>query len=250
MSGIWAACNGADAIAPIDGALFRIVESQEQVATRSLVATLEEQAVLEDLLERNKPPVPADADALHYLLSTPFRYPPLRHGSRFGRRHEPSLFYGSQSVPTVLAEAAFYRLVFWDGMATPPSRPLTTQHTIFSARFGCARGIRLQLPPFDDRRAELTDRRSYAITQALGSDMREAGVEGFEFVSARDRYEGVNVALFTPKALVSRRPDVSQAWLAETSSGGVSFYCREDGSMYEFERANFLVDGELPLPAS
>lgn len=57
-----------------------MVESQEQVATLQLVDTLEEQALLEELLESSKPPVPADAEPLHYLLKTPFRYPPLRWG--------------------------------------------------------------------------------------------------------------------------------------------------------------------------
>ena len=237
-------------MAPLAGSLYRIVESQEEVATRSLVSTLEEQAVLEGLLERNKPAMPAGAIPLHYLLSTPFRYPPLRHGSRFGHRHEPSLFYGSLSVPTVLAESAFYRLVFWDGMAVPPAKPLTTQHTIFAARYGSERGIRLQSPPFDRFRRELTDRSRYTSTQALGHAMRDAGVEVFEFVSARDPEQGLNVALFTPDALVSRRPDLTQAWLAETSAGGVSFYCRENGEMRGYDRATFAVEGLVPLPAA
>ena len=61
----------------------------------------------------------------HYLLATPFRYPPLPYGSRFGSRFEPSLFYGARSASTALAESAYYRFVFWSGMATPPPAPLT-----------------------------------------------------------------------------------------------------------------------------
>ena len=59
------------------GRLLRLVESQEQVATNSLVRTLAEQALLEDLIEASKPPLPATGHGLHYLLATPFRYPPL-----------------------------------------------------------------------------------------------------------------------------------------------------------------------------
>ncbi len=87
---IWQACRGAEHIGPLAGELFRLVESQAQVATLDYVDTLAEQALLEDLLETVKPPWPADSARLHYLLRTPFRYPPLPWGSRFGQRHEPA----------------------------------------------------------------------------------------------------------------------------------------------------------------
>lgn len=248
-TGIWEACAGPDPVEPIEGLLFRIVESQVQIATQRLVSTLEEQALLEELLETVKPPLPAAARTLHYLLATPFRYPPLRHGSRFGRHHEPSLFYGSLGVETVLAEAAYYRFVFWQGMEIPPKAPLTTQHTVFNARYACERGIKLHRPPFDAWRAELTHPSSYTATQALGTAMREAGVDAIEFISARDPRGGLNVALFTPSALASRRPEMNQSWLAETSGEHVSFYCPEDAVLRGFELSAFLVDGVLPGPA-
>ena len=56
------------------------------IATRKLVDSLAEQELLEKLLEGAKPPAPGAR--VHYLLSTPFRYPPLPHGSRFGRATE------------------------------------------------------------------------------------------------------------------------------------------------------------------
>ena len=40
----------------------------------SLVDTLEEQALLEEVLDDSKPAVPEDCRNLHYLLFTPFRY--------------------------------------------------------------------------------------------------------------------------------------------------------------------------------
>ena len=61
MSEIWRQCKGERHIRPLQGRLVRLVESQEQVATLQLVDTLEEQALLEELLESSKPPVPADA---------------------------------------------------------------------------------------------------------------------------------------------------------------------------------------------
>ena len=104
--------------------------------------------------------MPGGCEKLHYLLSTPFRYPPLRHGSRFGSSFEPSLLYASRSSDTVLAEAAYYRLVFWQGMAVAPASGLTTQHTLFGGRFKTERGLRLQKPPFDSFRSLLAHPRT------------------------------------------------------------------------------------------
>ena len=143
MSEIWAACSGRAAPVTLGGTIVRLVESQEQVATNSLVRTLAEQALLEDLIEASKPRVPGPAVGLHYLLATPFRYPPLPWGSRFGRRFEPSLFYAARGIDTVLAECAYYRFVFWSGMAEPPPAPLDTRHTLFSASIETGHGLQL-----------------------------------------------------------------------------------------------------------
>jgi hypothetical protein len=249
MSQIWTACSAQAVIAPLQGTLLRLVESQAQVATGHLGLTLEEQAELEDLLEAVKPPMPEDTGGLHYLLATPFRYPPLPYGSRFGNRYEPSLFYGSQQAGTVLAESAYYRLVFWHGMEQPPAGVIRTRHTLFSADYACDQGVRLHRPPFDAYREVLTDRREYGATQALGRAMREAGVQGFEFISARDADCGLNVAVFTPAALASASPGMYQDWWAETSAGGVSFLCPREGRWLAFELDQFLVDGVFPQPS-
>ena len=56
-----------------------------------LVDDLDQLVRPETLVEASKPPAP-DAQQpdtpRHLLLVTPFRYPPLRHGSRFGSRQE------------------------------------------------------------------------------------------------------------------------------------------------------------------
>ena len=51
MSDIWEACSDRAVPVTLAGEVFRLVESQEQVATNSLVGTLAEQALLEDLIE-------------------------------------------------------------------------------------------------------------------------------------------------------------------------------------------------------
>ena len=64
------------------GKAWRVVEAQHEASTMKLVDGPEEQRLLEQLLEAAKPPLPAAAHGLHYLLATPFRYPPLPGGSR------------------------------------------------------------------------------------------------------------------------------------------------------------------------
>lgn len=64
-------------------------------------------------------------------------------------------------------------------------------------------GIRPQAPPFSDHEAALTDIADYRAPQELGSAMRSAGVQAFEYRSARCPERGCNVALFTPAAFTS-----------------------------------------------
>ena len=64
----------ADAARRVEAKPWRVVEAQHRASTMRLVDTLAEQRALEDLLEASKPPVPAEARHLHYLLATPFRY--------------------------------------------------------------------------------------------------------------------------------------------------------------------------------
>src|SRR3989442_239294 len=95
---IWTRCEGRSRLRRLSGRAWRVVEYQYLVSTRKLVASDEEQRLLEDLIEQSKPAAPAGG--LHFLLSTPFRYPPLRHGSRFRRRTDPGVWYGSQEQRT------------------------------------------------------------------------------------------------------------------------------------------------------
>lgn len=245
----WDACLARVKPGPLGGTLRRLVESQEQVATNQLVHSLERQAMLEAMLDATKPPPRRGSEHLHYLLATPFRYPPLAHGSRFGARTEPSLFYGSATHATVLAEAAYYRFVFWYGMTLAPAKPYVTQHTLFGAEYRTERGLKLQAPPFASQRKTLTDPGDYCQTQALGSALRAAGVEAFEFESARDTDGGINVALFTPAALAQPAPAFLEAWLCETSGEHVRFYARHGAGVHDFPVARFQVKGKLPQPA-
>ena len=249
-SQIWSAC--ADQIKPflVGGRLYRLVESQEQIATLDLVAgDLDKQATLEQLLEPSKPSRIPGTEHLDYLLATPWRYPPLRYGSRFGTQFEPSLFYGGCAVSTTLAESAYYRWVFLCDMEAVPAS-LRSQHTLYQARYRSECGLRLQKPPFSDFSDLLMHKSDYAETQALGSVLREVGIEVFEYLSARDPKQGVNVALLSPKALQSKQAQQAQAWLCTTTPTDVVFsYRGQPTVLYRYAIADFVVNGVLPKPA-
>lgn len=249
---LWRICVGHNPppYTTLDGQLLRLVESQEQIATMGLVDTLAEQDRLEHLLDGSKPPYNVNVKGLHYLLSTPFRYPPLKYGSRFGSRFEPSLFYGSREITTVLTESAYYRFVFWDGMVTsPPSGCYQTQHTLFGAAFETAQGVRLHMPPFDDYQTALTDHNDYSATQQLGQIMRENGVQAIEYRSARDPLQSINVALYSSEVFTRPRPIFQEAYVCETTPSTVAFVSSEK-QMFSFDRNSFMVDGAIPCPAT
>ncbi len=248
-SSIWTQCAGDSEHRLLRLVPWRVVESQHEVSTRKLVDTAAEQELLETLVDRVKPPVTIGAKQ-HYLLSTPFRYPPLRHGSRFGSRQERGIWYGSESPRTAFAEVAYYRLLFLEGTHAELGL-VTTALTAFTVRMWSAHAIDLTEPPFAAHREAIASRTSYAATQPLGRAMREDGVELFRFPSARDVQGGVNVGAFTPTVFHAAQPQHLQRWHCAASRVGVDV-TRGDHvrtpERHEFVRAQFEVDGSIPRP--
>lgn len=233
-----------------EGAPWRVVEGQHVVSTRKLVDSDAEQQILEELIERGKPPLPRvdGIDGLHFLLFSSFRYPPLRHGSRFATRWEPSLWYGAEELRTAFAEVAFYRLVFLEGTRATLA-PLMVELSAFQTKVRTRRAADLTRAAAD-RLEAIRSKVSYAATQALGRELRAAGCELVRYHSARDAHGGVNVALFTPRAFAEKRPRTPQTWLCVATSAGVEvsrrdYFVRET---FAFGRAQFEVEGALPHP--
>lgn len=253
----------------LSGELWRAVESQQQIATSNLVDSLEEQELLEQLLETSKPPVPDGCAAIHYLLSTPFRYPPLPWGSRFGRNFERGIFYASRDPETALCEIAYYRLLFCQGYDRRERAPLNSQHLVFSARYHTDMGVNLHDDGFNDFHRQLTDPRLYSFCQALGSAMRGTNIQAFEFPSSRAQQlkdnaqlnsaelktlikRGLNVGLFEPLALTSKTPRQRRRLLVQTQSDQVQMRLeKSDGQfqLFQYQAQWFYDQGELPQPA-
>lgn len=251
--GIWMRCGGSSNLRRIEGTPWRVVESQQRISTRQLVDSDAEHEALEALIEGSKPALAGDAafKGLHYLLFSPFRYPPLLHGSRFGKPDEPSLWYGSEAIETALAEMAYYRLVLFEG-TTAELLPNRVAMSAFQVAVRSA-AVDLTAAPFDAHARAITSRTDYAQAQRLGSDMRAAGVELFRYPSARDPQKGACLALFTPAAFATRKPrGPPVTWYCTVTAGRDVSWIREGASRlarHEFPRSTFLVDGKLPVPA-
>ena len=249
-SSIWMQCGGISEARTLRLAPWRIVESQHEVSTRKLVSSADEQELLEELIDGVKPPIVVGA-RLHYLLFTPFRYPPLRHGSRFGTRQERGIWYGSESQRTAFAEVAYYRLLFLDASHAALAL-VTTALTAFTVRMRTTKGIDLDAPPFDAHRDVLASPVFYSDSQSLGHAMRDAGIELFRYRSARDVAGGVNVGAFTPSVFHSATPQHFERWHCSATQRVVEF-TRVDVTgkreTHQFERSQFVVDGRLPSPA-
>lgn len=250
MVDIWIKSNGKNHIKPLMAKIYRLVESQEQIATLGLVNNVYEQGILEDLLESTKNPLPADTRFLHYLLTTPFRYPPLRHGSRFGTTFEQGIFYGSLNIQTALSETAYYRFVYMLGSETPYKHPISNQYSSFSVKVKSDRGIFLDALPFSKFEAILTSPSSYNETQQLGSHMRESEIDVFQYTSARDKNRGTNMALLSPRAFQSKAPAQITTWLCQTSIEEVGFMAKEGQQRVSCLQKDFRVDNAFPSPAT
>lgn len=249
MQDIWQEVQGSAYIQPVLAKAYRLVESQEQIATLSLVNTVYEQGLLEDLIEQTKHPLGVEYEDLHYLLKTPFRYPPLKHGSRFGQRFEQGMFYSALQIKTALAETAYYRFVYLEGMEVPYQQAITSEFSSFAVNINSPKGILLDEPPFANFQRLLCSRSSYAHTQALGAAMRRSGVEVFRYISARDGDGGKNLAVFSPKAFATKKPSQMRQWLCQTSPKEVGFVAKEGGERYLFTVSDFFDGNVFPVPA-
>lgn len=189
--------------------LWRAVEAQHRVSTMVLVKSLDEQTLLEQILDSSKPPLPDDCRRLHWLLFTPFRYPPLPSGSRFRAPDEPGVFYGADERRTACAELGYWRWRFLTDSMLDALDPL--QQTLFLCRVAGA-GVDLRAAPYVERRSEWTDRTDYRACQQFAREARAAGVAIIRYESVRDPEHGPCAAVLSPAAFTCNAPVDTQTW--------------------------------------
>lgn len=228
------------------GLAWRLVEAQHHVSTLKLVDTLEEQALLEDLVEAAKPPVPPECRHLDVLLATPFRYGPYPHGSRFRRAgRTPGVFYAAERVETAVAEMAFYRLLFF---AESPRTPLpagAAEYTAFAVRLATGRALDLTAPPLDRDAAAWTHPTEIEACQALAEAAREAGVDLLRYRSVRDPDGGANLAVLACRVFAEPQPVARQSWRIRPAPGAVQALCEHPRHRLAFPAEVFAADPRI-----
>jgi hypothetical protein len=228
--------------------VYRIVESQEKVATMRIVDTLKEQAYLEELIEGTKPAI-QNKPLRHYLIQTPFRYPPLKHGSRFGTRFEPSIFYAGESLNSALCESAFYSFYFLSRSIEPFKETIINHKTSFSARIDSTKHADLTLIEDSDTQQQLRHKTDYSFTQQLGKQMRSEGFSSFSYTSARCN-DKVNVGVFDIDA-IKGNPSKLTHWEIKQTPEEILFFCPSKTELNATFNVNaFQIEGILPHPSS
>jgi hypothetical protein len=121
-------------------------------------------------------------------------------GTRFTDGHFGA-YYAAESLETAIAETRFHRENFLRATAQPP---LELEMRCYLADVACElydlRGLRAKLPG-------VYDPASYADSQKLGRELREAGANGIAFDSVR-RPGGECVAVFRPRLVQNVRQSV------------------------------------------
>jgi hypothetical protein len=206
---------------------WRAVEAQHIASTRRLVDSLAEQALLEQILDASKPPA---LEKLHYLLSTPFRYPPWQRGSRFRSPADPGVFYAAEERRTACAELGYWRWRF-----VTDSRGLSelgpAPQTLFQVRIE-ALAVDLRARPFVRRAGKWTDPHSYQATQAFALTARAAGVPIIRYESVRDPAKGGCAAILDPGAFAKAAPLSQQTWLLTVTRNTSTW--QRDSESFEF----------------
>lgn len=194
------------------GHIWRIVEHQEEAATRNITQSSAEQDRLEQLLDEHKPSYPATTRHLHWILKAPFRYPPLRHGSRFGLATEMGILYGSRELNTAMAESAVYLWLFQQGLADlGPLDVIQDGRTSLHFAVSHPRAGNLASEEQSGWWPRISDPGDYGFSQALGSAHRQAATGLLWFRSARWQ-QGTNCAVLDPAAIAPNTVPNQQQW--------------------------------------
>lgn len=211
--------------------LWRAVEAQHVISTMRLVDSVAEQEVLEQMLEQSKPPLPAAASGLPFLLSTPFRYI-SNWPSRFRRAGEPGIWYGAEHVETACAEVGYWRWRFLmesDGLR---SGRVYVEFTLFEARI-TGTAIDLTRSPWVKAKALWMHPSDYTACQEMAVLTRERRVRWIKYASVRDPKHRACGAVLEPRALSLPRPTMQQTWAAWVQAELVAFI--RNGTKLEFD---------------
>lgn len=219
------------------GSVWRMVEAQHIASTMKIVDSQDEQNLLEALLEGSKPALPASSEELDYLLASPFRYSPLRGGSRFRGLTDPGVFYGAESVRTASAELGYWRWKFLrDAVDLVKLEPVA--HTAFRTEIRTS-AIDLRQTPFSVDAASWTHPTDYTDCQAMARLAREADLGAIVYRSVRDPKPAWCMAILSPSAFAQPRPyPTRQTWWLAVRQDEVIWRRENDAHGFTYYPAN------------
>jgi RES domain-containing protein len=243
-SSTWTRAELSSSARALSGGCWRFVEAQHHVSTVKITDTLEEQKQLEALLEADKPPIPEECRALHYLLFTPFRYgAAYPHGSRFRRAGlTPGVFYASETARTAAIETAFHRLLFFAESPDTPWPANPGEYTAFRAEYATARAVDLIAPPLHKHSAIWMHPTSYEACQQLAEACRNEDIDVIKYQSVRDPAPSANFAILRCRVFVNRQPTERQTWRIQLSSTGARIICEYPKMAFDLDRTVFAGD--------
>jgi hypothetical protein len=191
--------------------------------------------------------VPKECEHLHYLLSTPFRYgAPYPHGSRFRRAGlTPGVFYASDHVETAIAEAVFWRLLFYADSPDTPWPANAGEYTAFACAYSTGRAIDLTRPPLDARREAWMHPTRLDECQTLAEAARAANIDVIRYASVRDPKHRINVALLRCRAFAKSAETARQTWRIHLGAGGARTQCELPRLSLDFNRKAFAGDPRI-----
>jgi hypothetical protein len=225
---------------------WRVVEAQSKISTMKLTDTLEQREVLERITDETKNEVPDECRHLGFLLFTPFRYTPYPFHSRFRRSGSlEGVFYAAEATETAVAEAAFYRLLFYaESPVTPwPANP--NEHTAFAANIATPLATDLTREPFVAQRNDWTHPTDYASCLNLAEAARAAKIEAIRYESVRDPLRRANIALLTCRAFAGSDVVDRQTWHFHLSGTGIRTVCEFPKQTISFDRNAFAHDSRI-----
>ena len=197
---------------PYRGNPWRVIEGQHRPSTMRIVDTDNEQAVLEQVLETSKPPVPQECLHLDYQFWSPFRYGNYPRASRFRRAGlTPGVWYGSEAPITAVAESIWGALRFFAASPDTPMPRWPVEHTAVQAEIStpfCA-----DLAGSDWVNAgNWDDPDDYSECLDLADRVRAAGAEAIRYASVRHPGHAANLAVLTCTAFARPAPIAFQTW--------------------------------------
>lgn len=198
--------------APYHGNVWRLIEGQYRSATVRIVDTDPEHAVLEDILEESKPPIPEACKHLDYQFWSPFRYGCYPRASRFRRSGQtPGVWYGAETALTAVTESIWGAVAFFRASPSTPMPRRPVEHTAVQADIRAAVAVDLT-DPLMVGQGRWADPNDYSDCLALADQVRGDGCEAIRYQSVRDPARRANVAVLSCAAFAQRAPIAQQTW--------------------------------------